>query len=123
VSPSFPKDGDIRCEPYLDDVRGRGCYFCPEPPPSQAHHYPPKGRGVTDDTSTIPVCVRCHQRCEGITVVHRGERLEPISEERQERAANDILRCFLATASTDALHAFTAALERWRSTRVYLVPL
>lgn len=89
------KQGRVELKEYLDFVR---CLPCPcgEPPPSQAHHWPLKGRRRdVDDTKTIPVCVECHQRCHGITVTKRGKRLLPIPPADQDAAVLETMRQFI----------------------------
>jgi hypothetical protein len=82
------KRGEILLPSYLTWVREQPCYFgdssCGR---SQAHHYPPRGRlGYVDDLSTLPVCAIEHERCHGIVVSFRGQRLKPIPEHEQHFA-------------------------------------
>lgn len=114
---AFPKSGRLESEAYLGFVRAQGCTFCPAPPPSHAHHWPPKGRGVTDDSRTIPVCATCHQRCHGITVATEWGRRPPVPAAEQREAVHDTLREFLRDASGEQLEAFLTDLRRWRARR------
>lgn len=68
-----------------------------------AHHYPPKARGPVDDTKTIPVCARCHQRCHGIVVAALGERLEPIADDDQVAAVDAVFRRFMTGATEEEI--------------------
>lgn len=105
-----PKQVRVELPEYLDFVRSLPCP-CGAPAPSQAHHYPPKGRrGDVDDTRTLPVCVECHQRCHEIIVAKNGKRLLPIPADQQTAAADATLRRFLLEASSTALGNFLAAL-------------
>lgn len=94
----YRKRINLRSEEYLRFVRSLPCP-CGKGPPSSAHHWPPKGRrGDVDDTRTIPVCVECHQRCHGITVVRGGQRLAPITSAEQDAEVNATFRRFMTEA-------------------------
>lgn len=113
---AFPKQRRFPSEAYLDAVRSFECYGCEAPPPSMAHHHPPKGRrGDLDDSKTIPVCLRCHQRCHGITVGDGGVRYLPISDGVQTAAVDATLRRFLHEAPGEAVAAYFVELQRVRS--------
>lgn len=60
-SPAQFKAPPVRDAKYLDHVRRRPCCICAAPPPSDAHHYGPRGFGQkTDDRRTVPLCRPCH---------------------------------------------------------------
>ena len=59
---SFPKHGSLRCPEYLAFVRRQACQWCDRESPVEAHHWPLKARGYTDDTATCALCRRCHRR-------------------------------------------------------------
>jgi hypothetical protein len=109
-----PKAGHRLSEVTLAFCRALRCYGCNAPPPSQAHHYPPKGRGVTDDTRIAPLCAICHQRCHGITVVN-GRRLEPVSAERQIEATNRTLRRFIDESTAEEFQKFSEDILEWKT--------
>lgn len=51
----------LSCEAYLAWVRKMPCCFCSAPPPSDPHHYGPRGVGQkTDDLRVAPLCRPCH---------------------------------------------------------------
>lgn len=116
---SFPKEGALRSEAYLGWVRSLPCWFCDEQPTSQAHHWPPKGRGVLDDTKTVPVCAWCHQRCEGIIVAGKGG---PIPPDEQTAAADAVMRQFWRQAGKTLRARVLRDIERWSESRIYSVP-
>lgn len=141
------KAGNLVSEAYLEFVRGLPCCLCFSDPPSEAHHHPPKGRGITRDDKTMPVCRLCHMRCHGETVVisKRGPlwtvggkwsqgdleraneailtaRLGPISEARQAKLVEVTRLKFLEYASTERFAAYAADRARWMATRVEAVP-
>lgn len=122
--PSFPKSGSCESPTYLSFIRGLSCYGCDSPPPSSAHHFPPRGRGVTDDTSTMPVCTPCHQRAHGITVAgrpnHEGRTTwTPIAEDMQEAAVDSYFRTFMSEAPQIQVDQVIRDLARRRADRVY----
>jgi hypothetical protein len=91
---------DLKSPAYLEWVRRQPCYWgdvaCR---PSEAHHYPPKGRlGYTDDLSSVPVCHREHRRCHGLVVVFDGKRYQPIPSGEQHIAVLVIFWRFWRTA-------------------------
>lgn len=56
-----PKTPPLRNDVYLVFVREKACCGCGAPPPSDAHHFGPRGAGQkTDDYRTIPLCRDCH---------------------------------------------------------------
>ena len=51
----------VRSEAHLAHVRGLRCCICSKPPPSDPHHFGPRGMGQkTDDRRTSPLCRACH---------------------------------------------------------------
>lgn len=116
VTEPLMKDGSLICEPWLAWVRRLVCFFCGESSPSQAHHAPPRGRGITDDSKTCAVCVRCHQRCHG----NRVEGKHPISESEQEAAVAFTRSLFMAQATDTEWSAYCAARKRHRESRVFV---
>lgn len=114
------KSGSLNCKTWLAFVRRMGCAFCDAPAPSQAHHHPPKGRGVTDDSKTIPVCVRCHMRCHGQLVEGKA----PLPAEEQVAAVNGVRSLFMERASEAEFKQYVADRRRWVDSRVFceLVP-
>lgn len=114
------KDGDLLSETYKSWIRKQECYFCKENPPSQPHHAPPKGRGRTDDTSTVPSCVRCHRRQHGEYVVVGLSRRGPISEGEQEIAVAMTWRRFFVEATELELAQVIRDVQRHREDRLRL---
>ena len=98
MSTPIRKQGDLLSETYLAWVRTLDCAVCMAWAPSQPHHWPPKGRvGCTDDTRTMPVCVRCHRRCHGEKV----DGLAPIGTHEQTDAVNRTQIRFFLSASAE----------------------
>lgn len=111
------KHGTMESKVFLGYVRRLPCSFCDAEAPSSAHHFPPRGRGVTDDSKTCPVCARCHMRCHG----QRVDGGEPIDEERQRREVDRVRSRFLETATAAEMDAFMADWRRWREGRLEMV--
>jgi len=102
------KEGHLESKAYLDFCRALPCFGCGAEPPSQAHHWPPKGRGVTDDSRVIPLCVICHKRAHGETVVcPRRGRLPPVGKNAQVQAVDAVLRRFVAECSPEDWQRFS----------------
>jgi hypothetical protein len=114
------KQGSLLCEVWLAFVRRMTCAFCDAPAPSQPHHFPPKGRGTTDDSKTVPVCARCHMRCHGQRVEGKGS----IPEEEQRAAVAGVRSLFLERASDAEFKQYASDRRRWAESRVFteLVP-
>lgn len=56
----------LRLEAYLARVRQMECCMCHAPPPSDPHHYGPRGVGQkTDDVRVVPLCRGCHEALHG----------------------------------------------------------
>lgn len=70
-----------------------------------------RSRGPVDDSRTMPLCVRCHQRAHGITVVQNGERLVPPTDAEQTAAVDATFRCFVEHATQEELQQYLAALS------------
>jgi len=112
---SFPKEGDCRCAPFIKFTRRQPCAFCGNNPPSEAHHFPGRGRsGITDDLLTAPVCRACHRRCEGERV--NGQ--DPIPETDQILAVAANFRRFQRTATA----AEWEAVGKCRELRMERIP-
>lgn len=118
MSPSFPKDGRLESPVYLDFVRRQACYWCAASPPSHAHHWPPKGRGVLDDSRTLPACARCHMRCHGARV----DGADPIEALAQRAAVGEVFRRFIMSAPDAEIRQVLRDAARMRASRVYVVP-
>ena len=57
----FQKIKRVRDAGYLKFVRSLPCQLCQAPAPSNSHHTDSGGIAlVGDDTSAVPLCVRCH---------------------------------------------------------------
>lgn len=105
-----PKTGHLFCKAYLDFVRARACFFCGKPGPSDAHHYPPKGRGITADDFTVPACRECHQRCDGQKV--NGK--EPIQSELQAAGVLATRSDFLRRSTDEQMKSYLSSRAAWR---------
>lgn len=56
-------DSPARAPHYMAFVRQLNCCICGAPPPSEPHHFGPRGIGQkTDDYRTVPLCRRCHDQ-------------------------------------------------------------
>jgi 5-methylcytosine-specific restriction endonuclease McrA len=96
---AFSKDERIVDEEYLAWCREQHCGFCGALPPSQPHHVLPRRMGGANqrDDLAMPVCQRCHMRCDGQTVEGMGpwpkesqlERAATAREHYQRRRAAD----------------------------------
>lgn len=54
-------EAPMRDEEHLTFVRGRSCCACGAAPPSDPHHYGPRGMGQkTHDLLVVPFCRACH---------------------------------------------------------------
>lgn len=115
--PPLPKAGHLFSEVYLAFIRRLPCFNCGSEAPSQAHHWPPKGRGVTRDDRTLPVCTRCHTRCHGNTM----DGQPPIRAREQEEATDEIRSLFMDVATREEWEAFARDRLRWQGERVYTV--
>jgi hypothetical protein len=101
--PAAPKELSRRSETFLVFTQSRACVFCRRPPPSDPHHYPPRGRlGVTDDSRVAPACRECHERCHGIRIGGK----DPISEEAQQRAVEENQLAFFRYATPEQWCAY-----------------
>lgn len=61
-------EAPARADHYLAFVRELPCARCKAPPPSDPHHFGPRGVGEKcDDYRTVPLCRLCHH------MAHRGE--------------------------------------------------
>lgn len=89
----------------------------------ESHHYPPKGRGVTRDDKTCPVCRSCHMRCEGLRVTYDDQVLEPIPESEQETAVHLARSRFLEEANLLERKQFFRDLETWAEAREASLPV
>jgi hypothetical protein len=88
---------------FLDFTRRRACAFCGRRPPSEAHHYPPRGRlGLVDDSRVTPACRKCHERCHGAC----PPGLVPIDGATQARAVEENQLSFFRQATPDEWNAF-----------------
>lgn len=104
------KSGHLHSSAYLDFVRSLPCCICYANAPSEAHHWPPKGRGEIRDDKTMPVCRACHQLCHGATLVTTvGTKLRPISDKRQHELVNITRLKFTEHATTEQFNAYAAA--------------
>lgn len=58
---AVPKTVVLEDEEHLQFVRGLSCCACGVPPPSDPHHYGPRGMGQkTHDLLVVPFCRACH---------------------------------------------------------------
>lgn len=58
---SLPKLSLTRDPKYLEHVRERPCCICGASPPSDPHHFGPRGMGQkADDRRTVPLCREHH---------------------------------------------------------------
>lgn len=112
------KSGHLFCKEYLAFVRRLPCYFCRKPGPSDPHHFPPKGRGVTRDDLTVASCRECHMRCGGQTV--NGKL--PINRSSQDEGVERTRSLFLSMSSDEELMAYLDARKAWRLNAM-IVPL
>lgn len=113
----FPKQGKILAPEYLAWVRSQPCIGdgCGAPPPSEAHHFPPKGRRRDiDDTRTMPVCRACHKQCGGEVVVVRGKRYFPVPASAQVAAVDATFRRFVAEAPREVVDTVLAKMRAGR---------
>ena len=113
--PPFPKAGHLESPTYLAFIRRQPCAFCYCIGPNEAHHFPPRGRGVHDDTMTIAVCMECHGRCHHLTV--NGK--EPIPEKQQIQAAMEMHSHFFNAATPEEWAAVGEDRKRWIESRVF----
>lgn len=106
---SLAKTGDLFCEAWLAFTRRSRCSFCGEAPPSQPHHFPPRGRlGYTDDSQALPACVSCHRRCHGNKVNGNA----PITEDAQRYALREHVVRFIYEATPKEIRALADAVEQ-----------
>lgn len=108
-----PKSGSLYCPAWLDFVRALNCHFCGRAPRSSAHHWPPKGRGVTRDDNTIAVCEPCHKLCHGEVIPG----LRPIAKERQTYAVLSTRSQFLEDATDKQVGAYLDSRREWNLER------
>ena len=99
-----PKSGHLFCTAYLAFVRRLPCFFCGTSP-CEAHHFPPKGRGVTRDDRTIAVCRECHMRCGG----QRVNGKPPIDKEKQVIAEQITRLAFFEECSDEDYESYGVA--------------
>lgn len=107
------KDGSLSSVVFLAFVRRLDCSFCDAPSPSEAHHFPPKGRGVTRDDRSLPVCRRCHMRCHG----QRVDGAEAIPEPAQRAEIDRVRSLFMELGSAAEWDQFARDWRRWRESR------
>lgn len=114
---AFPKLGHLHSEAFLEFVRSLPCAGCNAPPPSEAHHWPPKGMGGAhvDDTKTFPVCGICHKRCHREVVTVDGKRLQPVSSEAQDRARAATLRRFIERSPAELFNKAAEDILEWKT--------
>lgn len=103
----FVKRPRWRSERYLDFVRRRCCAHCYAPPPSQAHHWHAREKGMgrkPDDCFTVPLCHVCHRhfhdhgKLPGLTPL-----LTDLDFEReQRRCMADFLRTYVTEPVEEA---------------------
>lgn len=125
---AIPKDGHLYSPTFLSFVRNLPCCLCGSDPPSQAHHFPNKARGVTRDDKTLPVCAEDHRRCHGERlVVQRTDggpiRLGPVSESRQKKLVEITRLKFLEHASAEQFRAFANDRAAWLESRGGAAPV
>lgn len=115
----FPKRVHFRSKAYLEYVRSFPCAFCGAEGRTHAHHVEIKGMGggEIDDSTAIPVCPWCHQRCHGIVVRQDGVQLAAFSKDQQQSVAFRMLCDFLFRAPRVLLDDFADAVNAHRDRR------
>lgn len=111
------KDGKFRSKTVLAWARRQNCAMCEKAPPSDPHHFPPKGMGGAhiDDTEVIPLCRWCHD--------HAQQYLKPLTKEWQQIAVSQTIASFVHTASDSEWERFTAERADWYASRIFVVPM
>ena len=111
------KDGKFVSETMLTWCRRRPCASCGSDPPSDPHHWPPKGMGGArhDDTSVIPLCRACHELAQRYA--------PPLTMEWQHFTVVRALFDFAHTATDKEWDAFAEERRRWYESRTFMVPM
>ena len=71
-----PRPIRYRSAKYLAWVRGKPCFGCGLPPPSEPHHVSIDGSAwgsKPSDLYTVPVCRKCHRRQEDAPWISKEE--------------------------------------------------
>lgn len=110
-----PKHGHLRSKAFLEFVRGLPCAFCRAAPPCDPHHWPPKGRGVTDDSRTLPCCRGCHRQAHDSRLPLDVVFNNPFCDVSQRAKVDATLRRFLLEAPRALLDQFADDLNDWRA--------